>query len=178
MLSFKSPRPANGDDQRASRGAIWPLTAGTAPLGAGAVSLLACALFSTTVYAAYAGKAELEVQVNGLRNSTGMVGCQIFASAAGFPRNNEQAFSGVFTPITSGSARCVFRALPSGSYAVCVMHDENGNKKLDSNFLGIPNEGYGASNNRTYAMSPPKWEESRFELGEGEKKSLSISLRY
>ena len=37
--------------------------------------------------------------------------------------------------------------LPAGNYAVQVMHDENENNKLDTNFMGMPIEGYGFSNN-------------------------------
>ena len=45
------------------------------------------------------------------------------------------------------SAICQFNDIPPGTYAIAVFHDENANGKLDKNFLGIPCEGYGASNN-------------------------------
>lgn len=61
---------------------------------------------------------------------------------------------------------------------MAVVHDENGNQTLDSNILGVPTEGYGASNNRTYALSEPRWDESRFELAAGEHRQLTIRLRY
>ena len=56
-----------------------------------------------------------------------------------------------------------FEDLPPGTYAVQVMHDENDNGKLDSNFLGIPSEGYGFSNNPR-VMRRATFEEARFEL--------------
>ena len=59
-----------------------------------------------------------------------------------------------------------------------MIHDENGNGRLDKNFLGIPSEGYGVSNNRTYAASSPKWEESRFTVAPREPVVLRVTLRY
>ena len=141
------------------------------------------ASFSLLLFTSFANAqgtvgADLEVLVQDLRNNSGSLGCQIFASEAGFPRNNVQAFAAVVSSITAGTARCQFKNLAPGQYAVSVMHDENSNHKLDSNFLGVPTEGYGASNNKTYALSPPKWEESHFTLVAGDKKSLTIKLRY
>jgi uncharacterized protein (DUF2141 family) len=58
------------------------------------------------------------------------------------------------------------------------VHDENNNGRVDKNFLGVPSEGYGASNNRTYALSSPKWEESNFVLKPSESLILQVNLRY
>lgn len=122
--------------------------------------------------------ASLEVVVPNARNAQGKLGCQLFASAEGFPANSERALQAIMAPITTGSARCRFQAVPAGSYAVAVVHDENNNQRLDSNFLGVPTEGYGVSNNKTYAMSEPRWDESRIELAPGETRQLTIHLRY
>jgi uncharacterized protein (DUF2141 family) len=59
---------------------------------------------------------------------------------------------------------------------VAVFHDENGNGKLDRNFIGIPKEGVGASNNRRHAMGPPTWDESKFAVSG--RVTLKIELRY
>jgi uncharacterized protein (DUF2141 family) len=58
------------------------------------------------------------------------------------------------------------------------MHDENGNRKLDKNFFGVPTEGYGVSNNHTYAMSNPTWDESKFVVESGKRVGLGVALRY
>jgi len=42
---------------------------------------------------------------------------------------------------------CEFPGVAAGTYAVSAFHDENSNGKLDRNFMGIPREGVGASNN-------------------------------
>jgi uncharacterized protein (DUF2141 family) len=139
------------------------------------VVLLAISIPATQAQSA---GALLEVTVPQVRNAQGGLGCQLFASAQGFPKKGERALQSVMSPITNGTARCRFQPVPAGTYAVAVVHDENGNQKLDSNFLGVPTEGYGVSNNKTYAMSEPRWDESRFDLAEGESRQLTINLRY
>ena len=57
-----------------------------------------------------------------------------------------------------------FEDLPYGTYAITILHDENGNLKVDANFLGIPKEGYGFSNNARNLFRAPKFEEAKFEL--------------
>lgn len=76
------------------------------------------------------------------------------------------------------TTRCVFEKLPPGTYAIAVHHDENDNRKLDTNLLGIPQEGYGVSNNHIPALSAPTWQESKFTVEAGKTVELSIALRY
>ena len=52
--------------------------------------------------------------------------------------------------------------LPNGEYAIAVFVDVNGNKKIDKNFLGIPKEQYGFSNNAMGRMSAPTFEQAKF----------------
>jgi uncharacterized protein (DUF2141 family) len=49
---------------------------------------------------------------------------------------------------------------------------------MDRNLLGVPSEGYGVSNNRTYSLSSPKWDESKFNVTANEPLVLRVSLRY
>ena len=54
----------------------------------------------------------------------------------------------------------------SGSYALILFDDLNGNRFLDKNLLGIPLEPVGASNNPSYRFGPPRFDECLFELSE------------
>jgi uncharacterized protein (DUF2141 family) len=64
--------------------------------------------------------------------------------------------------IVQGVAVFTFKGVAPGTYAVAVYHDENGNGKIDSNFMGIPKEKTGASNNAKGKMGPPKFQEAKF----------------
>jgi uncharacterized protein (DUF2141 family) len=65
--------------------------------------------------------------------------------------------------------------LPAGEYAVQVLHDENDNGKLDTNFMGMPTEGYGFSNN-PQVMRRAHFDEAKFPLGEAAA-SIVVRLR-
>ena len=58
-----------------------------------------------------------------------------------------------------------------------MFHDENMNEKLDKNFMGVPKEGYGASNNQKKKMGPPNFDETKFHVG-GTEQSVEIKLMY
>ena len=81
-----------------------------------------------------AGAAQIEVDVVGANGEQGAIGCQLFASEAGFPRDLSASVAKTLQPIRGAGAQCVFRGLEAGSYAVAVMHDENGNRTLDFEF--------------------------------------------
>lgn len=147
-------------------------------LAASALGALIVLWAAPTAVLAQNATAHLEVVVPQMRNAQGALGCQLFSSPDGFPKKGERALQAVMAPISDGQARCRFQPVPAGTYAVSVVHDENGNQKLDSNFMGVPSEGYGVSNNKTYAMSEPRWDESRFDLGPGETRQITIRLRY
>ena len=66
--------------------------------------------------------------------------------------------------IANNSCSITFEDVPEGIYAVSYVHDENDNGKMDTNFVGIPKEDYGCSNNAKGFMSAPKWEDAKFEL--------------
>ncbi|MEN9418474.1 MAG: hypothetical protein RI988_2094 [Pseudomonadota bacterium] len=122
--------------------------------------------------------ATVRVEAQGFRNASGGVGCVLFNQAEGFPDLEEKAFRTVRVAVDQGRAVCEFTQVPEGTYAVAVVHDENRNRKLDKNFLGIPQEGWGVSNNVRPSMSAPKFEEAAFALQPGASKVLTIKIGY
>lgn len=147
-------------------------------------SLLALSLTAIAVLTASSALADgatatssVAVNVGTFRNQKGILGCRLYDSGANFPEGSKGAVEKRVT-ITSATVRCDFENVPAGTYAVSVMHDENDNRKLDKNFLGIPSEGYGVSNNHTHALSAPTWAESKFVVERGKNVGLSIGLRY
>ncbi|MDH3709362.1 MAG: DUF2141 domain-containing protein [Cyclobacteriaceae bacterium] len=56
--------------------------------------------------------------------------------------------------------------VPEGDYALCVVHDENGNGNIDTNFLKIPKEAYGFSHNPNSKFGPPKFHKAKFSFRE------------
>lgn len=99
----------------------------------------------------------LRIRVDGLRNSTGVVGAEIFNSPSGWPEDTVKSLHNWPTEIPPGKheATAVWENLPPGNYGVAVIHDENRNRKLDRNFLGIPREGFGFANDPHVGFSAP-----------------------
>ena len=119
----------------------------------------------------------IQVEVAWLRNDHGKVSCSLYSSADGFPKEGRKAVAHVVAPILDRKAECEFTGIAPGTYAVSVYHDENSNGKLDTNFLGIPREGVGASNNARGHMGPPKFDAAKFEFAGG-RLNLKITINY
>ena len=120
---------------------------------------------------------EIVVEVGELHSNDGKVACALFTPehAATFP--GTEAAKQTMVPITDLKATCRFTDLKKGFYAIAVFHDENDNGKLDTNFLGIPIEGSGASNNAQGWMGPPKFVDARFEFTGGQHE-IKIDVSY
>lgn len=99
--------------------------------------------------------------------------------------DNANAYAGKGNPVkclrvsvNNKSAEAVFNEVPAGTYAVSVIHDENTNNKFDKNFLGIPTEGYGASQNKLPFAAAPKFEDNKFIHSANATSTVRIKLRY
>lgn len=120
----------------------------------------------------------IHVAILNIRNSTGTVACALFESPDGFPADYLRKATNVMViKIREGQARCDFEDIPPGTYAMAVIHDENMNGKLDTNWRGIPREGYGFSNDVTAAMGAPSFSAASFSYN-GENLDLTMSLHY
>jgi uncharacterized protein (DUF2141 family) len=101
------------------------------------------------------GDCSLIIHVTGFRNTKGDLGAELFTSPAGWPEDVDKSFRHAPFPIEGDHATARFDHLPAGKYGVAVLHDENGNKKLDRNVFLVPKEGFGFANNpRVFLVAP------------------------
>lgn len=106
-------------------------------------------LLSLLVLATAAGTAraaDLVVNVTGVRANKGMLKLAVYDSAVSWDGDGKAIAADEKTP-DADEVSFRFANIRAGKVAVIAMHDENGNGKLDSNFMGMPTEGYGFSNN-------------------------------
>ncbi|MBC2845706.1 DUF2141 domain-containing protein [Winogradskyella flava] len=113
----------------------------------------------------------LTVKVEDADSNDGQMFIAVYNTEANFLG---KSYKGTTSKISNNSCTVTFKDIPKGTYAVSIFHDENDNGKLDSNFLGIPKEDYGCSNNASGFMGPPKWKDAKFELKENS--SITITL--
>jgi uncharacterized protein (DUF2141 family) len=150
------------------------------------ISQVAAAIFAFLLWAPFPpltaqikDTATLTVRVTGARNTKGKIGVTLFQDAQGFPDDTSKAVRQQSVEIDPNSmtAQVTFKDLPQGTFAVSVLHDENGNGKLDKNFVGMPKEGYGASNNPSKKRRAPTFDEAKFSLNAPEQ-TIQITLIY
>ncbi|MBL7739988.1 MAG: DUF2141 domain-containing protein [Chitinophagaceae bacterium] len=122
---------------------------------------------------------EISIIINNLRNSKGQVLVSLFKDGDGYPDEPEKAFrKGKATIISGNRATLSFTDLPSGEYAAVILHDENSNLKMDKNWIGLPKEGYGFSNNVMGTFGPPGFSKASFRHTADKLSVVSIRLRY
>ena len=116
---------------------------------------------------------ELTVSITNVRTDKGTLMVSVANTEAAW--NNQEKPVAATKLAATGKDAVVHFTLPAGSYAVQVMHDENDNGKLDANFMGIPTEGYGFSNN-PQVMRKANFDEAKFDVT-GAASSIVIKLR-
>jgi uncharacterized protein (DUF2141 family) len=120
----------------------------------------------------------IHVKILNIRNSTGTVACALFESPAGFPIEYLRSATNIMViKIRDTQARCDFLDIPPGTYALAVIHDENTNGKFDTNWMGVPTEGYGFSNDAKGWLGAPSFSAASFQY-DGQNLELTISLHY
>ena len=106
---------------------------------------------------------ELKVKVSNIKKGEGQIRIAAYSPEQKFL--GEEIAMGINTVVEKkGYIIASFSNLPYGTYALSLYHDRNNNGKLDSNFMGIPNEPYGFSNNARGMFGPPKFQEAQFEF--------------
>lgn len=127
------------------------------------------------------GQAEcpaINVKIENIGNNTGVIACAIFESPEGFPKKFLKFASKVMiTQIKGRDASFEFSDIKPGQYAIVVIHDENHDGKLETNWLGIPKEGYGFSSGAEVSLSAPSFSDAEFSY-DGGYLQMSIKLKY
>lgn len=116
----------------------------------------------------------LTITVTGIRNTTGSLVACVFRDRQGFPTCQKSRNAITQTQRITGSTMTVrFNNLAPGAYAASAQHDEDGDGKLKTNFIGMPREGVGISNN---SGGIPSWGRSLFRMSGNA--AISITMRY
>ena len=120
--------------------------------------------------------ASLSIQVENIRSANSNVIVAIYDSAATFLDMERHVI--IAEPAdAAGPIEVVFDDLPPGDYAVAAYHDENASGEFDTNFLGLPEEGYGFSNGTQAGLGPPDFEEAAVKVGQGTTRT-AMPLNY
>ena len=150
------------------------------------LSLLACALLSllgsgiansSLAREEEAPQAEEKITINiritGLESEEGQVRIAVFDSAENWL---QEPVYGAVLDVEGQEVNWEIEGVLQGHYAIATFHDENQNGENDLNFLGIPKEDYGFSNDARGKFGPPKWKKAKFDISDSDQ-TIEIEIR-
>lgn len=112
------------------------------------------------------------VEFNGMKSDKGDLYIALYNSEDSFLK---KPLKGTIAKVIDKKATVVFKDIAIGTYAISAFHDANNNKKMDTNFFGIPKEPIGISNDATGFMGPPKYKNAKFKVLKNIKLSIKIN---
>lgn len=116
---------------------------------------------------------DLKLTITNIKHLEGSLVIGIYNSGDRFLEAG-QAFRTISIEVENNTEEVLIENLPSGTYAVSMYHDKNSNGKCDRNFLGIPKEPYGFSNNFRPKFSAPTFNDCKFTLSSDQKMEISL----
>lgn len=145
-----------------------------------AITILIAFVFSLTLYSFANPSADtysLTIEVKNLRNSKGVVQFALYNKNGSIPDEDYENYYKILKgEIVNSSSTITFKNIPSGKYAINILHDENKNGKIDKGFI-LPIEGIGFSNFQSIGFSNrPNFSKASFELKEN--KTISVKVIY
>jgi uncharacterized protein (DUF2141 family) len=111
--------------------------------------------------------------VTGFENNSGQAMLHLYRKTDDVPK---KPYMVVKAKIVNKDASFAIKNLPYGDYAAIIMHDENGNGKIDNNF-GMPTEPMGFSNNWKFGVfsGMPSFEKLKFTYS-ATKSTINIKM--
>lgn len=100
-------------------------------------------------------------------NDLGTVRCGLYDSPAGFPMDHSAVIAHATGAVRDNAAVCKFKGLKPGTYAVAAYQDEHNVGKITKNWLGIPTEAYGFSNDAAATLHAPSFQAACFKFPGG-----------
>ena len=118
---------------------------------------------------------DLTVVISGFNNDDGLMKIVLNNSSEDYESQDDDYRRGQGS-VKNNVADVTFWNIPYGEYAIKVYHDANNDDKLNKNFLGMPTEEYGFSNNARGSFGPPSWDDAKFMFNSA-KDTLHITIQ-
>jgi uncharacterized protein (DUF2141 family) len=99
-----------------------------------------------------------------------------FFNDRNFPKVGRQSF-GKVKEVDGAVMELVFEEVPVGQYGIAVFQDIDSNKDLKTNFIGLPTEPIGFSNDAPIKFGPPSFADAKIDVEEDRTLNYVIQLR-
>lgn len=118
---------------------------------------------------------QLTVKVRELRNSKGVVQFALYNTEDSFPDEDyKKHYRRLTAKITNGKSTVTFENLPVGRYAVNILHDEDGDGKINKGII-LPKEGIGFSNFQSLKITNrPTFNKAAFNFSHNSEMEVKI----
>ena len=135
--------------------------------------IILCIIFSISFQANnVAVESELTIVVDNIEEIQGRILIGVFDKEEDYPEE-EKMFKALAIQVDASSVTGVV-TLPKGDYAVALFHDVNNDEVCNTNWIGIPKEAFGFSNNIKPFFSLPSFDKVKVNVEEN--KIIGISL--
>lgn len=106
----------------------------------------------------------ITVIADGMRNGEGLLAITVYAdNSKKFLVKHGSLYVGRVKAQSGTTRGCIFVPKP-GVYALALYHDENANQVIDRSMIGLPEEGWGFSNNPATLMGLPAFSSVRLHV--------------
>ena len=124
-------------------------------------TILNKSIFTSLLMVAISATASsISFNIEGVNSNNGKLFVALYKGEEGYESGNPVKYDAI--PAKEGTVSVIFNDVEQGEYAIQVFHDENNDGKMGKNFIGMPTEGYGFSNNAQPNYGPASYNDMKF----------------
>ena len=116
---------------------------------------------------------QIAIDVHDVPSSKGKISVAVYNTKEGFLKF-DKVYKCDSIVAKKGITSIAITDIPEGEYALAIFHDENGNDKLDTNWLGIPKEKVAFSKAKMKTFGPPPFKDCAFKVAKDTKIAISL----
>lgn len=131
-------------------------------------------VFIAAIHQPNSGSGRLMITIENIKEPKGQLIVALFNSNETYLKKD---FRSQKVDVRGESQEITFEQLPEGNYSVSIIYDKNRNGELDTNFMGIPTEGFGFSRKSMGTFGAPSYEATKVKIN-GDTLQLAIPLKY
>ena len=139
------------------------------------INFLIVAMLSIFVWSQLSS-GEIKILVSNIEEKRGTIHYGVYNNPKLFPDERGKILGGFEEVSRVIKEGLLIDDLEESNYAIAIFHDKNSNNKFDT-FFSIPKEKFGFSKNARVFLSPPKFEDASFFVGQNSTVEIMIELR-
>jgi len=136
------------------------------------IILAICLLFSFSQE-----KTILDIEITNIRNRNGVIRLSVYTGPTQYPYHPVKTYEIKKDSVVNGIIHTCLKDLSPGQYGLCFLDDENRTGQMESNFFGIPLEGFGFANNPKLFLKKPEYDRIVFKIYPGTN-HIQLITRY